>query len=103
MSDGAKAIPSPKTKLSNCLSPPLERLLTKNRWNFTVQMSAGAQSGNGCLLAMPNVSVAETKAHLSEYIARSAYGGERVIITRRDRPVAALVSLDDLRHRAGGT
>ncbi len=46
---------------------------------------------------MPRISVAEAKSHLSELIAKSAHGHERFIITRRDKPVAALVSLDDLR------
>jgi prevent-host-death family protein len=46
---------------------------------------------------MPHVSVAETKSHLSEIIAKSAHGHERFIITRRDKPVAAIVSLDDLK------
>lgn len=46
---------------------------------------------------MPTVSVAEAKSHLSDLIARSEHGRERFIITRRDKPVAALVSLDDLR------
>lgn len=45
---------------------------------------------------MPTVSVADIKTHLSEFIARSAHGHERFIITRRNRPVAALVSLDDI-------
>jgi len=46
---------------------------------------------------MPKVSIAHTKSHLSELIARSAHGRERFIITRRNKPVAALVSIDDLR------
>ena len=46
---------------------------------------------------MPRVSVAQAKSHLSELIAKSAHGHERFIITRRDKPVAALVSLDDLK------
>ncbi len=46
---------------------------------------------------MPQVSVAQAKSHLSELIAKSAHGHERFIITRRDKPVAALVSLDDLK------
>ncbi len=46
---------------------------------------------------MPEVSVAETKSHLSELIAKSAYAGERFIITKRNKPIAALVSLEDLR------
>lgn len=46
---------------------------------------------------MQKISTAEAKGHLSELIAKSAYNRERFIITRRDKPVAALVSLDDLR------
>ncbi len=44
---------------------------------------------------MPQVSVAEIKSHLSEYISRSIHGHERFIITRRNKPVAALVSIED--------
>jgi prevent-host-death family protein len=46
---------------------------------------------------MPSVSVAEAKSHFSDLVARSEHGRERFIITRRDKPVAALVSLEDLR------
>jgi len=49
-------------------------------------------------LQMPTVAVAEIKSHLSEYLSRSGHNRERFIITRRNRPVAALVSLDDLRQ-----
>jgi prevent-host-death family protein len=45
---------------------------------------------------MPSVTVAEAKSHLSELIAKSAYSKERFIITRHNKPVAALVSMDDL-------
>ena len=45
---------------------------------------------------MPTVSVAKAKAHLSELKAKSSFGHERFIITRRNKPVAALVSLEDL-------
>ena len=40
--------------------------------------------------------VAEVKARLSEYVSLSASRGDRIVITRRGRPVAALVSLEDL-------
>ncbi len=43
-----------------------------------------------------SVSVAKAKSHISELIAKSQYSHERFIITKRDKPVAALVSLDDL-------
>ncbi len=45
---------------------------------------------------MPTISVANAKSHLSELIAKSSYGHERFVITRRNKPVAALVSLEDL-------
>jgi prevent-host-death family protein len=45
----------------------------------------------------PQVSIAEAKSHLSELIAKSSYNNEKFIITRRNKPVAALVSIDDLR------
>lgn len=46
---------------------------------------------------MTDISVAEAKSHLSEYIARSGHGRERFVISRRGKPVAALVSVEDLR------
>ncbi len=45
---------------------------------------------------MEKISVAEAKSHLSELIARSAHAHERFIITKRDNPVAAIVSIEDL-------
>jgi prevent-host-death family protein len=42
------------------------------------------------------ISVAKAKSHISELIAKNLYSHERFIITRRDKPVAALVSLEDL-------
>lgn len=47
---------------------------------------------------MPTASVAHAKSRLSELIAKSAINKERIVITRRGRPVAALVSIDDLRR-----
>ncbi len=42
------------------------------------------------------IGVAEAKRRFSELLARAAYGGERFIIQRRGRPIAALIGLDDL-------
>ena len=61
---------------------------------------------------MKKVSAAQAKAHLSELMAEVAYGGDHVIIERRGKPLAALVSIADLerldqsqaisaRHRRG--
>lgn len=56
---------------------------------------------------METISVADTKAHLSELLARIE-GGEEIMITRRGKPVArlcsvqqprkAITSLADFRH-----
>ena len=42
------------------------------------------------------ISTAEAKAKLSELLARVAYGNEQYVIERRGKPVAALVSVEDL-------
>jgi len=41
---------------------------------------------------------AEIKARLSEFLSRVIVRGDRVIVARPGRPVAALVGLDDLRR-----
>jgi prevent-host-death family protein len=41
-----------------------------------------------------NISVAEAKSHFSEYISKVAYADEKVIITKRGKPIAALVSTE---------
>ncbi len=46
-----------------------------------------------------NISVAEAKAKFSECI-RKVEAGNAVLITRHGKPVAALVSPDDLQHLA---
>ncbi len=46
---------------------------------------------------MENVlSVANAKKHLSEIMSRVAYNNERFLIERRGKPMAALVSAEDL-------
>lgn len=42
------------------------------------------------------VSAAQAKAQLSELVSQVAYGGERVIIERRGKPLAVLVSVEEL-------
>lgn len=42
------------------------------------------------------VSIAEIKARFSEFIAKTAYSKERYIITKRNKPIAALVNIEDL-------
>lgn len=43
-----------------------------------------------------NIGAAEAKARFSELMARVGYGGERFIIERRGRPIAALVGVEDI-------
>ena len=43
------------------------------------------------------IAVAEMKNHFSEYISRSSYNHDRFIITKRSKPIAALVNIDDLK------
>ena len=47
------------------------------------------------------VSVAQAKAELSALMAAVAYQGQRVVIERRGKPMAALVSVDDLEQIDG--
>ena len=42
------------------------------------------------------VPIAEVKSRFSEYASRSAHGHEHFIITRRGKPLVALVGLDEL-------
>jgi prevent-host-death family protein len=43
-----------------------------------------------------NISIAEIRNNLADALNRVAYGGERLILERRGKPVAALVSMEDL-------
>jgi prevent-host-death family protein len=47
-------------------------------------------------MADERVGTHVAKAHLSEYINRVRYRGERILIERHGKPVAALVSPEDL-------
>ena len=42
------------------------------------------------------LNVAEPKKKFSELLARVAFKGERFVITRRGKPMAALIGLEDL-------
>jgi prevent-host-death family protein len=45
---------------------------------------------------MTTVTTKEARDQLSELVNRAAYGKERIVLTRRGKGVAALVSLEDL-------
>jgi prevent-host-death family protein len=42
------------------------------------------------------VSTVEAREHLSDIVSRAGYGKERVILSRRGKPIAAVVSMQDL-------
>ena len=44
------------------------------------------------------VSAAEAKAKLSALMAEAAIGGKHIVIERRGKPFAAIVSISDLEH-----
>lgn len=41
------------------------------------------------------IAMREARQNLSELVNRVAYGNERISLTRKNKPVAVLVSLDD--------
>ena len=41
------------------------------------------------------ISIGQAKSDLSDVVNRVAYGGERIILTSRGRPKAAIVSIED--------
>ena len=45
---------------------------------------------------MAEVNTIEERAKFSNLLNRAAYGKERVVLTRRGKPIAVVVSLDDL-------
>ncbi len=47
---------------------------------------------------MKTMSIAEARNGLADAINRVSYGGERVVLERRGKPVAVLVSPEDLAH-----
>jgi prevent-host-death family protein len=47
---------------------------------------------------MATVTVANAKNHFSDLLRRAEYGGERVIVERHGKPVAVIVSTDDLKR-----
>lgn len=44
---------------------------------------------------MENINMSEAKSHFSEFLSRAA-NGERFVILRRERPLAAIVGAGDL-------
>lgn len=49
-------------------------------------------------MATISVSVSALKDALSEFLNRAAYGQERIIVSSRGKPKAAVIGMDDLRR-----
>jgi prevent-host-death family protein len=47
-------------------------------------------------MGMAQVNIVEIRGNLAETVNRVAYGGERIVLERRGKGVAALVSMEDL-------
>jgi prevent-host-death family protein len=47
---------------------------------------------------MTTLTAAEFRANSAELLNRVAFGGERLVVSRRGRPLAALVPLEDLKR-----
>lgn len=45
---------------------------------------------------MKQVSTADTRKHMSELLNRAAYGGERFVVTRHGKELAAIVPLAEV-------
>ena len=43
------------------------------------------------------VSIAEAKSNFSEYVSRAAFTDEKIILTKRRKPIAAIISCNDLK------
>lgn len=45
---------------------------------------------------MKEISTAETRKHMAELLNRAAYGGERFVVTRHGKELAAIVPLSEV-------
>ena len=45
---------------------------------------------------MNTISTAKAREELSDILNRAAYGKERIILTRRGKPIAAVVPIEDV-------
>ncbi|MEO5338039.1 MAG: type II toxin-antitoxin system Phd/YefM family antitoxin [Magnetospirillum sp. WYHS-4] len=52
------------------------------------------------MVAMVRLPASVVRASFADLINRVAYGGERVVVTRREKPIAALVPITDFERLA---
>jgi prevent-host-death family protein len=48
------------------------------------------------IMSSKTFDIAQAKKHFSELLGRVAYGGERIVISKRGKPLAVLVSSSEL-------
>ena len=49
-------------------------------------------------MTVTSVSVSALKDALSEFLNRAAYGQERIVVSSRGKPKAAVIGMDDLQR-----
>ena len=49
-------------------------------------------------MAQTHVSIGRVKRDISDLVNRVAYGGERIVLTSRGKPKAAIVSIEDYKR-----
>jgi len=52
--------------------------------------------GRPNITGLRTMTAAGARSQFSEVVNRTAFGGERVVVTRRGKPLAALVPIEDL-------
>ena len=57
--------------------------------------------GDGKMASEIRVSIGKVKRDISDLVNRVAYRGERIVLTSRGKPKAALVSIEDYEHLTG--
>ena len=45
---------------------------------------------------MTNLSVSQLRSHISDFVGRAAYAGQRFIVQKNGKPACAIVSMEDL-------
>jgi len=55
------------------------------------------------IVAETHVSIGRVKRDISDLVNRVAYGRERIVLTSRGKPKAAIVSIEDYQHLERGS
>jgi len=58
------------------------------------------EGGRATKLASLTVPIAEAKREFSDLCARAGYGRETIVVTKHGRPIAAIVSVEELERSA---